>query len=580
MCEVTSNRRLVSFLTKVRNSEVHYHGDCIERLAKALPKDEATKEAIIKSLECGADKLLTGSSAEIHLILIAGILSAGDWDFWDCDAVRTFVFDLLRKTTDASNPVILKVLFSLYSKLDEKHFIYGDEEVIAHALQLLNEADLDTKCYVCIYLDKVFARKFKAEWAVAVADILMMSLKTYSANITLCRRLSQLLLHGPDLLPTEYSREIVLLVKDLPIRSMHFDPRAGDLAHMSTNFYICKLLAEFVQRKKVDDDLLFDNRWRCIHIRTEVMLQLIAMGRKEFIRVVSDTSELRLIDWIELKRVSNEVLEGYFERGLSLLSERRDNVSWVREFVGSLSNPSDAMLDLIYHVLVRHKCATALNMDALLRKSETWSCKMISVLAAQATEQLSSAEWGCKDNALDELSLLADYGYVASDVIEQITEMVKNDEEYYVRKEALKFLSKVQNDKEVSRLAAELLLTDTNSCPKAEAAKILLDGLPQTEQLCLKVVPKVLYDDDIELHRVVIEICGKLIAGGRNNEMREMLEKFQEDEVDCYDELNEILHSNNSGRSQEVNSANDELEYIFSELERRDDKFDKDCYDF
>lgn len=39
---------------------------------------------------------------------------------------------------------------------------------------------------------------------------------------------------------------------------------------------------------------------------------------------------------------------------------------------------------------------------------------MISVLAVQATEQLSSAEWECKDNALDELSLLADYGYVAS----------------------------------------------------------------------------------------------------------------------------------------------------------------------
>lgn len=52
------------------------------------------------------------------------------------------------------------------------------------------------------------------------------------------------------------------------------------------------------------------------------------------------------------------------------------------------------------------------------------------------------------------------------DVIEQITEMAKNDEEYYVRKEALKLLSKVQNDKEVSRLAAELLLTNTNSCPK------------------------------------------------------------------------------------------------------------------
>lgn len=63
---------------------------------------------------------------------------------------------------------------------------------------------------------------------------------------------------------------------------------------------------------------------------------------------------------------------------------------------------------------------------------------------------------------------------------------------------------------------------------RAEAAKILLDGLPQTEQLCLKVIPKVLYDDDVELHRVVIEICGKLIAGGKNNELREMLEKFQE----------------------------------------------------
>lgn len=57
-----------------------------------------------------------------------------------------------------------------------------------HALHLLNKADLNTKCNVCIYLDQVFARKFKAEWAVAVADTLKMSLKTHSANIALCRR--------------------------------------------------------------------------------------------------------------------------------------------------------------------------------------------------------------------------------------------------------------------------------------------------------------------------------------------------------------------------------------------------------
>ncbi|VDN87022.1 unnamed protein product, partial [Brugia pahangi] len=114
---------------------------------------------------------------------------------------------------------------------------------------------------------------------------------------------------------------------------------------------------------------------------------------------------------------------------------------------------------------------------------------------------------------------------------------------------------------------------------RIEAAQILRNGLPQTEKLCLDVIPKILYDEDIALHRIVIDLCAALVIDDRNEELKGLLIKFlEQDEVDCYEELSEMLY----GKSKELEQSkdNDDLEYIFNVLAKQDDEdFDKDCYD-
>lgn len=63
---------------------------------------------------------------------------------------------------------------------------------------------------------------------------------------------------------------------------------------------------------------------------------------------------------------------------------------------------------------------------------------------------------------------------------------------------------------------------------RIEAVRILRNGLPQTEMLCLDLIPKILYDEDIALHRTIIDLCTALVTNGRNQELKELLIKFLE----------------------------------------------------
>uniref|UniRef100_A0A0R3RJ09 HEAT repeat domain-containing protein n=1 Tax=Elaeophora elaphi TaxID=1147741 RepID=A0A0R3RJ09_9BILA len=325
----------------------------------------------------------------------------------------------------------------------------------------------------------------------------------------------------------------------------------------------------------MDEKIFFDNDWSCIHIRNEILLQLIAMGRTEFIKVVWDTPNLRLLDLVELGHHSDK---DYLDRGLSILCEERNALS-ASKFIASLKNPSIAMLDSVYDALKLHNMINPMVLNVLLQKSEAWKNKIIPVLASKVTEQLNLPRWECRDNALSQLTVLVKYGYDGSELIQRITDMAKNDEESYVRGEALVFLNQIGSQKDVHNVAAFVLLSDSDSSPRIEAVQILRNGLPETETLCLDLIPKILYDEDIALHRIVIDLCAALIINGRNQELRDLLIKFLEDEVDCYEELNEMLYGKNKKLSLKC-ADSDDLEYIFTVLTKQgEENLDKDCYD-
>lgn len=63
---------------------------------------------------------------------------------------------------------------------------------------------------------------------------------------------------------------------------------------------------------------------------------------------------------------------------------------------------------------------------------------------------------------------------------------------------------------------------------RIEAVQILRNGLPQTEKLCLDLIPKILYDEDISLHRMIIGLCAALVIKDRNQELKDLLTKFLE----------------------------------------------------
>ncbi|KAL3994156.1 hypothetical protein ACH3XW_20585 [Acanthocheilonema viteae] len=574
-----SNYRLREFLKKVRNSCVDYDDHWIEKLVKAVPKNNETNDALIESLKFGADRVKNQSNFYfIHLSLIKEIISNGDKDLWNCDFIRDVVQQFLSESTFDGSILVMNALFMLYCELEEKNFSYKDEEVVEKALQLLNDnMDSTLGVTICNYLDKIFERKYNTCWAFSIIELLKTSnsgLPDKCAGSSAWRkRLSQLLLHNPSLITVEQSREIFILAKSLKNRIEHIHVSGCEI--VSLNFYFFKLLAELVQQKKVDEKILFDDDWCCIHIRNEILLQLIAMGRTELIKVVWSTPNLRLLDLVKL---GHHCYEDYFDRGLSILCEERNTLS-ASKFIASLKNPSIAMLDSLYDALKLHNMINPMVLNALLEKSETWSNKIIPVLASKAAEQLNLPKWECRDNALSQLTVLVKYGYNGSELIHCITDIAKNDEESYVRSEALLFLNQIGNRMDVNNVAASVLLSDSDSAPRIVAVEILRNGLPQTEMLCLDLIPKILYDEDIALHRTIIDLCGALVINGRNQELKDLLIKFLEDEVDCYEELNEMLYGKNKELSLK-HKDDDDLEYIFNVLAKQDEEDqDKDCYD-
>ncbi|VDK81119.1 unnamed protein product [Onchocerca ochengi] len=571
---------LREFLKKVRSSCVDYDDYWIEKLVKVLPKDNETNDALIESLKFGTDKLSNQNNFYfIHLSLIKEIISNGDKNLWNCDFIKNFVRQFLNNTTFDGSAVVMNTLFMLYRELEEKNFSYEDEEVVQKALQLLNDSvDSVLKVTICSYLDKIFGRKYNTCWASSIIELLKTSNSgsphKRTGSSAWRERLSQLLLYDSSLISIEQSREIFALAKNLEKRIEHIDVSGCEI--MSMNFHFCKLLAELVQKKKMDEKIFFDDDWCSIHIRNEVLLQLIAMGHEELIKVVWDTPNLRLLDLVKLGYHSDK---DYLNRGLSILCKERDILS-ASKFIASLENPSIAVLDSLYNVLELHNMINAMILNALLQKSKEWNKKIIPVLASKAAEQLNLPRWECRDNALSQLTVLVKFGYSRSDLIQCITNMAKNDEEPYVRVEALVFLNQIGNPVDVKNLAGYVLLSDSDSAPRIEAVQILHNNLPQTEELCLDLIPKILYDEDIALHRMVIDLCADLIINGRNQELRNLLVEFlEQDEVDCYEQLNEILYGKNKGLSLQ-RKDNSDLEYIFKVLAKQDEEdFDKDCYD-
>ncbi|CAG9539364.1 unnamed protein product [Cercopithifilaria johnstoni] len=574
--------RLREFLRKIRNSCVDYDDYWIEKLAKALPKvnpGNETNNALIESLKFGLDRPTNQSNFySIHLSLIKEIVSSGDKDLWNCDFIKDFVRQFFTDSTFDVSAVVMSALFMLYYELEEKNFSYEDEEVVQKALQLLSDnIDSALNITICNYLDKIFGRKYNICWASAIIELLKTSSfglpDKCAGNSAWRQRLSQLLLYDSSLITVEQSQEIFVLAKSLENRTEHI--KVSECEIVSINLHFCKLLAELVQQKKVDEKIFFDDDWCCIHIRNEILLQLIAMGRTELIKVVWDTPNLRLLDLIELGHHSDK---DYLDRGLSILCEERNSLS-ASKFIASLKNPSIATLDSLYDTLEFHNMINPMVLNALLQKSEMWSNKIIPALASKAAEQLNLLRWECRDNALSQLTVLVKYGYNGSELIQCITDMVKNDEEPYVRGEALAFLNQIENRVNVNNLAASVLLSDSDSAPRIEAIKILRNGLPQTEMLCLDLIPKILYDEDISLHRIIIDLCATLIINGRNQELKDLLIKFLEhDEVDCYEELNEMLYGKN--RELSLKRNDNDLEYIFNVLAKQDEgELDKDCYD-
>ncbi|VDK84727.1 unnamed protein product [Litomosoides sigmodontis] len=571
--------RLREFLKKVRSSPVIYDDHWIERLVKALPKGNKTNDVLIESLKFGADELANQSNFYfIHLSLIREIVSNGDEDLWGCDFVKDVVRHFLGCSTFDGLAVVMNALFMLYCELEEKNFSYEDEEVVQKGLQLLND-NIDSALNITIfnYLDKIFGRKYNSCWASAVIELLKKSSSgssdKYTGSSVWRKRLSQLLLHDPSVITVDQSREIFMLAKSLENGTEHIN--VSECKIVSINFHFCKLLSELVQQKKMDAKIFYDEGWCCVHIRNEILLHLIAIGRTELRKLVWDTPNLRLLDLVELGNHSDK---DYLDRGLAILCEERSALS-ASKFIASLKDPSIAVLDSLYDTLELHNMINPMVLNALLEKSEIWNNKIIPVLASKTTELLNMPEWECRDNALNQLTVLINYGYNGSELVQRITDMVKNDEEPYVRGEALVFLDQIGNRVDVNNIAASVLLSDSDSAPRIEAVRILRNGLPQTEMLCLDLIPKILYDEDIALHRTIIDLCTALVTNGRNQELKELLTKFLEDEVDCYEELNEMIYGKNKGLSLK-HKNHDDLEYIFNVLAKQSEEdVDKDCYD-
>uniref|UniRef100_A0AAF5PWS7 Uncharacterized protein n=1 Tax=Wuchereria bancrofti TaxID=6293 RepID=A0AAF5PWS7_WUCBA len=567
--------KLREFLKRVRDSCVDYDDYWVEKLVKAVPKGSETNDALIESLKFGTDKLSNQSNFYfIHLSLIKEIVSSGDRDLWNCDFIRNVVRQFSTAITFDGSTVVMNALFALYYELEEKNFSYENEEIVQKALHLLNDSiDPSLNVTICSYLDKIFARKYNTSWAFTIAELLKTS-SSRTSDSTWRMRLSQLLLHDSSLISVKQSEEIFMLAKSLENRTQHINVSECEI--ISMNFHFCKLLAELVQQKKMDMEIFFDDDWRCIHIRNEILLQLIAMGRTELIKAVWDTPNLRLLDLVEVGHHSDR---DYFDRGLSILCEERNTLSACK-FIASLKNPSLATLGSLFDALELHSMTNPLVLNALLQKSEAWNSKIIPIIASKVAEQLTLPRWECRDNALSQLTVLVKYGYNGSELIPCITDMVKNDEEPYVRGEALVLLNQIGNRTDVNNLAASVLLSDSDSAPRIEAVQILHSGLPQTEKLCLDVIPKILYDEDIALHRIVIDLCAALVINDRNGELKDLLTKFlEQDEVDCYEELSEMLYGKSKGLSLQRKDS-DDLEYILNVLAKQDEEdFDKDCYD-
>uniref|UniRef100_A0A915Q6E5 Uncharacterized protein n=1 Tax=Setaria digitata TaxID=48799 RepID=A0A915Q6E5_9BILA len=506
-----------------------------------------TNDALIQSLKSGADKLSNQNNFYfIHLSLIKEIISAGDRNFWDCDFIRNVIRQFSNSNAFDGSAVVMNALFMLYYELEKKDFPYEDEEAVQKALHLLSgDINLSLKVTICNYLDKIFERRYNACWAFAIVELLKMAISPdiHSNGSVWRKRLSQFLLHDPSLISAEQSQEIFVLAKSLTSQSEHII--ISDLEIMSTNFHFSKLLAELI-------------------------------GHTKLIKVVWSTPNLRLLDLVQLEHYFDNV--SYFDRGLSILRKERNGLSLIK-FISSLKNPSIDTIASLYDALEFCNMINAMILDALLQKSEAWNLMIIPILASEAIEKLSSPKWEFRDNALSYLTVLVKYGYNGHDLTGRISDMAKNDEEPYIRREALIFLNQIGNQDDVTRVAAHILLSDSDSSPRIEAVQVLQDGLPQTEKLCLDLIPKILYDEDIALHRRIINLCANLITGSTNQELKDLLMKFLEDEVDCYEELNELLNGRSKGLSLQQKDS-DDLEYIFNVLALQDEEeFDKDCYD-
>uniref|UniRef100_A0A183DBK3 MIF4G domain-containing protein n=1 Tax=Gongylonema pulchrum TaxID=637853 RepID=A0A183DBK3_9BILA len=100
----------------------------------------------------------------------------------------------------------------------------------------------------------------------------------------------------------------------------------------------------------------------------------------------------------------------------------------------------------------------------------------------------------------------------------------------------------------------------------------LRDRLPGTKEMCLEIMPAILSYKDTELHCVVVEICRKLLARGRNPELRDLLEIFlQGKKKDSYKELRNILH----GKNDLSEAANVEKKPE-TDLEKQDDEIGRE----
>ncbi|VDM96443.1 unnamed protein product [Thelazia callipaeda] len=567
--------------------------NCCGIVKFSVISDSRTNNALIESLQLVDGELLVESNFYlVHLSIINEIVSSGDKNFWKNSLVRNFVNQLSANSSFDDCIVIMNVLFMLYCSLEEKEFFYDHkEEVVQKAIHLLyNKSNAVLTRTICNYLDKVFSREYNVRWVCSVIKLLKVAYteSLHASASELRKRLPQLLLRDPSVLSVEQMEGIFSWAKNVKDRSKPVI--FTDREVVSTNFYFAKLLAKLLYLKQIDKKVLSDD-WCSIHIRNEILLHLVALGRTELTDLLLSSSSLSLLDLIRLKhfvdkdcnaRLACKFIESLDSPTLAMLNELYDVLEHhgvVIIYIGS-NLIVDLMKNYLYTVEIsRNTKISPSVMNSLLMKLEAWNNLMIPILATKAVKELNSSNWESRDDALHNLTLLVKYGYKCVDIIDHIVGMAKQDAEPYVRGEALVFLHQNGNLEDVMRVAVDVVLTDSDPVPRIEALHILENNLPYSEELCLNIIPKILYDEDIALHRKVIKLCVNLIVGGKNQELRNVLITFLEDEVDCYEELNEALYGNNQKLSGQ-NKENDELKYLFSVLEQQNaEQHDKDCYD-